>query len=283
MKQYLGSEKHKRAISKGGQIMAVRQKEEAKKRIEEYNKNPKKCLQCEGPIFHKSGKLALTLCKKFCSSECSAIYSNSHRTYNPSEDKRTKEIYCRDCGKKIIVNFRTDGNITRCEICRKNKYEKDKRKYEIICRICGNEFFSQIKNRKKCTHCTRSIGGRKGGLASAAKQAETRRSKNEIYFAELCKEKFQNVKTNEPIFNGWDADVILPDQKIAILWNGKWHYQKITAKHSVKQVQNRDQIKQKEIEKAGYKIYVIKDLGKYNKDFVKEEFKKFLAILTEGR
>ena len=32
------------------------------------------------------------------------------------------------------------------------------------------------------------------------------------------------------IFNGWDADIILTDLKIAILWNGKWHYEKLTKK-----------------------------------------------------
>ena len=148
--------------------------------------------------------------------------------------------------------------------------------FKIKCFSCGKEIITWNPIRKFCLSCVGKLGGRKGGKASAAKQAETRRSKNEIYFAELCKEKFENVETNKPIFNGWDADVILPDQKVAILWNGKWHYQKITAKHSVKQVQNRDKIKQKEIEKAGYKLYVVKDLGKYNKSFVEKEFKKFL-------
>lgn len=275
MEQYLGSEKHQKSTSEGGKARAKQEKAEANQRIENYNKNPKKCLQCQTPIFHNLGKLAQTLQKLFCSHSCSAKYNNKHRDYKPSEDKKTKEIYCRDCGQKIIVNVRACA-IIRCDVCKKKKYEEDKRKYELICKSCGNKFFSSTENRKYCIHCVRSIAGQKAGRASVAKQAETRRSKNEIYFAELCKEKFQNVKTNEAVFNGWDADVILPDQKIAILWNGKWHYQKITAKHSVEQVQNRDKIKQKEIEKMGYKLYIIKDLGKYNRDFVEEEFKKFL-------
>ena len=36
----------------------------------------------------------------------------------------------------------------------------------------------------------------------------------------------KNVKHNEAIFNGWDADVIIEDIKLAVLWNGKWHYEK---------------------------------------------------------
>lgn len=117
---------------------------------------------------------------------------------------------------------------------------------------------------------------RKAGLKSCFLQAEQRRSKNEIAFCELCEQKFKVVKHNEPLFNGWDADIIIEDLKVAILWNGKWHYEKITKKHSVKQVQNRDKIKIDEIIKAGYIPYIIKDLGKFNLEKVRTEFELFL-------
>ena len=35
------------------------------------------------------------------------------------------------------------------------------------------------------------------------------------------------------MFNGWDADVILPDLKIAIMWNGIWHYKQVRKNHNV--------------------------------------------------
>ena len=66
---------------------------------------------------------------------------------------------------------------------------------------------------------------------------------------DLVKEKFPLTLSNVPMFNGWDADVIIPELKIAVLWNGNWHHKKITKKHSVLQVQNRDRIKIKEIER----------------------------------
>ena len=66
---------------------------------------------------------------------------------------------------------------------------------------------------------------------------------------------------------------------MAVLWNGKWHYQKITKKHSLKQVQNRDKIKLKEIVKAGFTPYIIKDEGVENKAFVEAEFVKFQAFV----
>lgn len=61
-----------------------------------------------------------------------------------------------------------------------------------------------------------------------------------------------------------------------MLWNGKWHYEKITKNHSVKQVQNRDKIKIEEIKKAGYIPYIIKDNGKYNTNKVENEFNLLL-------
>ena len=94
------------------------------------------------------------------------------------------------------------------------------------------------------------------------------------------------MKCNEPIFNGWDADIIIEDLKVAVLWNGKWHYEKVTRSHSLEQVQNRDKIKLKEIESAGYTPYVIKDMGKADPIFVRMEFEKLLrgreVVIPEG-
>lgn len=80
------------------------------------------------------------------------------------------------------------------------------------------------------------------------------------------------------MFNGWDADIILPDFKIAIQWNGAWHYNMVTKNHNLSQVQNRDKIKQKEIIKEGYIPYTIKDMNSKHKPlFVEEKFKEFIA------
>ena len=95
----------------------------------------------------------------------------------------------------------------------------------------------------------------------------------------MCKKEFGNVLSNIPMFNGWDADVILPDYKIAVLWNGKWHYEKIMEETSLLQIQNRDKIKIKEIKRKNYLPYVIKDMGKHNPQFVQEQFNIFLDYL----
>ena len=150
---------------------------------------------------------------------------------------------------------------------------------EKICKQCGKVFKTIKKNRKTCSdECAKilkDLGAKKGGLISVGVQSKERRSKNEKLFAEMCMRDFSEVLTNEPIFNGWDADVILPKQRIAVLWNGKWHYEQIKSGSSLSQIQNRDKIKLEEITKMGYTPYVIKDMGKHNPEFVKSEYEKF--------
>lgn len=161
----------------------------------------------------------------------------------------------------------------------------DIKKKPIICVFCKNEFIPKRSARKLCSLvCAHNlartdeyikgsmINGQKGGKIGASRQCK--RSKNEIYFSELCATEFE-ITTNEPYFDGWDADVIIHSEKTAILWNGIWHYKQIVKTQSLNQVQSRDRIKITIIEKYGYIPYVIKDIGKYNKAFVEQEFEIF--------
>lgn len=76
--------------------------------------------------------------------------------------------------------------------------------------------------------------------------------------------------------NHWDADIVIPKCKLAICYNGIWHYQQIGKKHSLKQVQSRDSIKESIIFDIGYVQYIIKDMGKFNEMFVYEQFHTFI-------
>ena len=46
------------------------------------------------------------------------------------------------------------------------------------------------------------------------------------------------------------------------------------------QVKNRDKIKIKEIADAGWVPYIIKDMGKFNKKFVRNKFEEFKIYLA---
>jgi hypothetical protein len=215
-----------------------------------------------------------------------------------SKQKKEYKLNCNNCSKEYIIfvtehNFKNGKYKKNCSLtCSnkrilndsvKNKISKTLKKgitlHTKTCLTCKKDYNTKRKNQKfcssKCFLKTQNLAnnGRLGGLKSAESQGK--RSKNEILFAELCKVEFDNILVNKPIFNGWDADIILIDFKIAILWNGKWHYEKINKNHSVLQVQNRDKIKVNEIIKAGFTPYVITDLGKYNKNKVIKEWENF--------
>lgn len=153
---------------------------------------------------------------------------------------------------------------------------------KIFYRKCHCGKLMTLRNNKKHhkQYCSEDCLAYRKMLSEKARNRKTcKRSKNEILFSKLCISFFDNVECNVPIFNGWDADVVIHDLKIAILWNGKWHYEKCSLKHSVKQVQNRDAIKTDEIINCGYTPYVIKDLGKFNSQKVKNEFMLFVASI----
>ena len=224
----------------------------------------RKCKEC-GKDFYPHDRTS-----KFCSRSCAAKFNNKNRVVGS------------ECREKISKSLKLWNDNKKAS--RGNEINQSK-ELKLICQACGKEFLSNNKYKKYCSlDCRRqalSVGGRIGGLRSVKSQAENRRSKNEIMFAEMCKEVYPDTICNISMFNGWDADVIIPSIRLAVLWNGKWHYEKIKNNHSVEQVQNRDKIKISEIEKAGYRYYIIKDMGKYNKHFVIEQFEKFKLFINK--
>lgn len=103
-----------------------------------------------------------------------------------------------------------------------------------------------------------------------------RRSKNEIMFCRLCKLKWSDTLSNEKMFDGLDADIVIPSLKVAVMWNGAWHYKKLFEAHDLESIQERDKRKQLSIKAAGYSCYIIKDMGGHDPEFVKKEFDKFM-------
>lgn len=226
----------------------------------EYNKNPKYCLNCNSKIEYSNKN------NIFCCKSCAVSFNNRKRKLSDEQKNKIsnslkgkhKKIYiCRVCGKKYFL----EKGISTKNVCSKN---------------CSGILH---ENRKLILSEDTIKKLQQAGIKSANIQKETRRSKNEIYFCELCKNYFVNVEHNETIFNGWDADIIIHDIKYAVLWNGIWHYKQIKKNTSLKQIQNRDNIKIKEIQNCNYTPYIICDMGKYNKQFVENEFNKFIKIV----
>jgi len=226
------------------------------------------CTSCEKEfIVNERENLHPKKKNYFCSRGCA-----NKRTDDKSE---TKKIICILCNNEKLINKRSSQ-----KMC--NKCSSEVRMNHYKCKMCEREFQSKKKNRIFCSRSCQSTYWNKNnrdvcvkaGLKSV--QSQSRRSKNEVLFADLCIKKFSNVLVNDPMFNGWDADVIIQDLKIAVLWNGRWHYDQISKSQSLSQIQNRDKIKVREIKKCGYTPYIIKDMGKLSIDKVNTEWDKFL-------
>jgi len=206
--------------------------------------------------------------------------------------KTERILNCRKCGKEYKINVtehiflnkdfpkhcsrgcansreHSDDVKVKISLRLKNKSSKVKKEIKNVIRKCNNcNVNFECKDTSSQKFCSYRCAGSFGGKNSK----QGKRSKNEILLFEYCKKEYKDVLSNENLFNGWDADIIINDFKLAILWNGVWHYKKVTKNHSLKQVKNRDLIKIKEIKKMGYEPYIIKDMGKHDPEFVKKEF-----------
>lgn len=103
----------------------------------------------------------------------------------------------------------------------------------------------------------------------------------------MCIDYFgkENIICNQLFFkdnngNLWDADIIITNLKIAVLYNGIFHYKKVYKDQKLERMIAKDKLKQKIIINNGYTYYVIKDLKSYNKNFVIEQFNLFIHKLS---
>ena len=203
-------------------------------KISEYNKNPKLCLQCGKPLSYQQFKYG----QKFCCYKC----SNLSRPPKSEESKRRTSNTLKNNYKYIIQKQ-----------IRIEEYNKNPNK----CIVCGSNLSYKERDRKTCCKECKSNLLRKAGQKAASKTVK--RSIDEIKLYNLCSKHF-NVTHNIPIVNDWDADIILEDYKIAILWNGPWHYKEMNINnHSLKQVINRDILKIIDFEKIGWNVLIYQD------------------------
>lgn len=261
----------------------------------------KYCECCNKPIdldnIYGSGR--------FCNISCKNKFISKKQ--KPKERKR-KEVICKNCGKtflttigskKIFCSFECSSHFSGNKSRKHSKETKERisksmnifwsnhiiekpivEKPKRYCETCGKEICFTNKTNFCKEHYKVSFSPetllklRESGQKVAAKRQN--RSYNEIRFCNLLKEHYDNIINNERFFNGWDADIILPDLKVAILWNGPWHYKDIFGQ--LKQIQNRDKIKYSEIVKAGYMPYIIVDFTSKNEEKCQKEFKRFLEF-----
>lgn len=272
---------HTNCPVRSGSGSKIRKMEELKQLVESYGQI---LISQEYPGSRGTIKIKCNICDD--------IYQKTIHNFRNNPKHTTcgniildREKSCQDCGQQFRMKNKEQKYCSQ-KCARDARIINEQRK----CDYC-NSIFRVSSNRlrfcnKECylNYIKTDIGQKEwSNYGSKSAASQQRRSKNEIYMSYLCEQYFgkDKILSNEPIFDGWDADIIIPHLKIAILWNGIWHYQQISTKQSLVQIQTRDRIKLETIQKSGYIPYVIKDMGKYNTQFVEEQFQIFLQYLHD--
>ena len=196
--------------------------------------------------------------------------------YTLSKVGSTKRFCSKSCSNTRKLSESTKNKISSTL---KSRYENKSAKLQFFCKVCGAPITASNKSGTCKLHYTMSEETReklsKAGKKSAQIQKNNRRSKIEALFFEKIKKIFNDAESNKILVDGWDTDVFLPTQQIAIFWNGPCHYYPIYGQKNLNQTQNRDKIKKSLFEKAGYKVYIIKDVNEvYPKKIWKNKDKR---------
>lgn len=108
-------------------------------------------------------------------------------------------------------------------------------------------------------------------------------SKNELLCYSLLKERL-NTEVKHHDYNlcpPYEIDIIIPEFKIAINWDGIYHRKQIF-KNSLKVIQQRDSFKNKVLLAKGWKHISVEDDGSHNPEFVEQKVREIINLIEKG-
>lgn len=223
------------------------------------------------------------LCKN-CNTEISSLY--------------VKLFCCQSCSAKFNNKNRKLSDITKSKISNSmskrwdvigRKMVKDGNLFIHICNYCHLSFKHLSKGKKICSEeCLHKLNVERGKKCwISGKLKRVHRSKNEISFFEKIKKEYSDSIPNYYIDN-FECDVFIPSLKIAIHWNGDWHYNVVITEELLRKIETKDKLKYLYLEKKGIENYIIKDIVSEqvnygNNDKVGLEIINFLNHLKKQR
>ena len=143
------------------------------------------------------------------------------------------------------------------------------------CKQCGNRFSRTKRLIRKNMFCSQSCSCK---YNNAHRKTGFRRSKAETHLVNLIKADFPNLNVSENnhslLPSKYEIDILIAEKKLAIELNGPVHYYPIYGADTLSKIQNRDHIKQAELNQMKFSTIVI-DISKFH------YFKKTKAFLDE--
>lgn len=221
-----------------------------------------KCLNCNKEFSEKYSKWSNG---NFCSKKCARQFSSKEKRkeINEKVSKTLKEYFKthkhphlgKVSPKKGIRNL-IDWKCPQCgKIIKLTPYIASKRKF--CCGTCRNNF----NNKNIC------------GTTSKAES---------ILYNEIIKKfpKLNVIRNDRIILNGLELDIYLPELKIAIEWNGVFHYKDVHKNKKLELIKNKDLLKEQMCKELGINLIVIKDLTS-NKKFILEKVNEIVSYIEK--
>lgn len=231
--------------------------------------------------------------KQFCLKKC--VYLKRIK-----DNKSEKSCCSQKCANKLNI-FKSEESKKKVSNTLKEYYkEKIKNAEHVVkcrgkdriasvknqCIICSKEFFYYREKKicsKECKHIfSIELGKKAGRISAAVPRNKKNRSYNEKLFFSKLKEFYPEAQHTQRIFDGWDADIVIPSLKLAIHWNGPWHYKPILGQELLDKVVWKDKMRYSAVVNAGYHNYIIKDSGKKSDKKVDEELVIFLEKFKQN-
>lgn len=262
--------KHQEIRLKGKLTLIKRCNFDKQKRIDEYVKNAKLCVQCNDIILYNKKN------NKFCSKSCSASYTNSKRPPRSLESrKKTSKTLRTKLESGLIIKKPPSVD----QLLKFKNTFANKRK-DFKCPICGIILklpSAKLKNRKFCSGTCRNICNNKFITGTISKAERLLKERLTIEFPNL--EISYNNRTILP--GNKELDVYIPLLNLAIEWNGVYHYKPIHSVEGLEKTQKGDLFKTQYCKNVGIQLIVIKDLDS-SKNFITETIDELVQLIKCG-
>ena len=150
---------------------------------------------------------------------------------------------------------------------------------EWKCPMCGKIIKvipSEAKKRKFCSGTCRNIFNNKNICGSTSK-AEN------ILYNEITKTfpDLEVIRNDRKTLNGLELDIFIPKLKLAIEWNGIFHYKDVHKNNSLEKTKRKDILKEEMCKNIGIDLIVVKDLVS-NKKFIIDEVDRIIKYINRG-
>lgn len=166
--------------------------------------------------------------------------------------------------KNVVQRRFSERGDARRLFCSLECQANGKRKIvKVECANCGVEVIRAPHDRKKTKSGRYFCGFACAATFNMKLRCKGKRSKAEILLYEFLSKEFpalRIVPNDKSLLGGYEADIAIPELKLAIEWNGILHFRPIYGHERLNEIQERDALKRKIAIERNVQLLVIPDM-----------------------